>query len=212
MPSNKLSWMFVRKVKNKPLAQPILIANEEQLPEIPTLEISIQPEYINTIIEHFTQVSNALAGSPAVKKFEKEYRLRPSHWIFLGISAIMVLILSHPAQFITEILGFLFPVSQSLRALETKTIKDDTQWLTYWVVFACINIIEPLVSWIPRYFTAKAIIIIWLLLPQTRGAEILYHKVIKVAMEKRNKKAPAIVLPTLQDPPKTVESVHRLVF
>ena len=126
------------------------------------------PNYIETIIDHYAQISNVLSGTPAIKAFEQRYNLTPSHWIFLGISAIVVLVLSHPVQFVTEILGFLFPVSQSLRALETETIKDDVQWLTYWVVFACINILEPLFSWIPRYFTVKAVVIIWLLLPQTR--------------------------------------------
>ena len=150
-----------RKSKKSPTREP------EPVP-IP----KIQSNYIETILDHYNQVSTVISGVPIAKRAEQEYRLTPSHWIFLGTSATMVLILSHPAQFVAEILGFLLPVSQSLRALETETVQDDIQWLTYWVVFACINMIEPLLSWIPRYYTAKAILILWLLMPQTRVATI----------------------------------------
>jgi receptor expression-enhancing protein 5/6 len=44
---------------------------------------------------------------------------------------------------------FAYPAYCSIRALESTMKDDDTQWLTYWVVFAAFSLVE--------YFTGKAI-------------------------------------------------------
>lgn len=47
----------------------------------------------------------------------------------------------------------------SCKAIDSEDKDDDTQWLTYWVVYAAFGIIEYftdiLLSWIPFYFLAK---------------------------------------------------------
>ena len=42
----------------------------------------------------------------------------------------------------TECSSFAYPAYCSIQALESKTKGDDTQWLTYWVVFAAFSVIE----------------------------------------------------------------------
>lgn len=60
-----------------------------------------------------------------------------------------------------------------------------THRLTYWVVFGFFNFIESFVSvvlyWFPFYYTFKTLAIIWLALPQTQGAKLVYHKVLRPA-------------------------------
>ncbi len=50
--------------------------------------------------------------------------------------------------------------------------------LTYWVVFAAFTALELFTDWIlfwlPFYFSAKIALLVWLMHPSTRGAEILY--------------------------------------
>ena len=47
-----------------------------------------------------------------------------------------------------------------VKAIESVNKEDDTQWLTYWVVFSVFSIaeffIDLLLSWIPLYFFLKA--------------------------------------------------------
>jgi receptor expression-enhancing protein 5/6 len=50
---------------------------------------------------------------------------------------------------LTNLLGFLYPAYASFKALESHGVDDDKQWyiffsfrLTYWVVFAFLNMIE----------------------------------------------------------------------
>lgn len=57
--------------------------------------------------------------------------------------------------------------------------------LTYWVVFGFFNFIESFISvvlyWFPFYYTFKTLAIVWLVLPQTQGAKLVYHKVLRPA-------------------------------
>lgn len=84
---------------------------------------------------------------------------------------------------ITNIVGIVYPVYWSMKALETKEQNDDKQWLTYWVVFALFILFEStlgfLLKYIPFYFFFKLAFLLWLFLPNFRGAEIVYYKFIR---------------------------------
>ena len=58
----------------------------------------------------------------------------------------------------------------SMLALETDDKDDDTQWLTYWVVFSAFNFVEAvsdvLFNWIPLYYLAKTGLMIWCMHPE----------------------------------------------
>ncbi|GMH73185.1 hypothetical protein TrRE_jg9765 [Triparma retinervis] len=79
--------------------------------------------------------------------------------------------------------GFVYPAYASFKAIDSADPNDDTQWLTYWVVFAVFSIIESaasiLVSWIPFYFFLKLSFLIWLYHPSTLGAVVVYTGVIR---------------------------------
>lgn len=65
----------------------------------------------------------------------------------------------------------------------TKQKKQANLRLTYWVVFGFFNFIESFVSvvlyWFPFYHTFKTLAIVWLVLPQTQGAKLVYHKLLR---------------------------------
>ncbi|CAK8997587.1 Receptor expression-enhancing protein 5, partial [Durusdinium trenchii] len=91
-----------------------------------------------------------------------------------------------------NLVGFVYPAYASFKAIETEEKEDDTQWLTYWVVFATFNLVETFVDvilfWFPFYYSLKFGFLIWLFLPNVRGAQYLYTHVILplfVSQEKR---------------------------
>jgi len=73
---------------------------------------------------------------------------------------------------------FLFPVFASYKALKTNDPQQVTPWLMYWVVIACILVVEAwtewLLRWFPFYYNIRAAFMLWLVLPQTQGATKLY--------------------------------------
>lgn len=87
------------------------------------------------------------------------------------------------AKLISDILAFAYPAYMSFKAIDSADTADDTQWLTYWVVFALFSIIENvmsfLVEWIPFYFPIKCAFFAWLYHPKFMGAGLVYKQVVK---------------------------------
>lgn len=89
-------------------------------------------------------------------------------------------------KLITDLMGFLYPAYMSFQSMEAAMQETGgaTQWLTYWVVFSFITVIEAVIPsidyWIPLYYYNKAGLILWLYHPQTNGAEVIYNQVVRV--------------------------------
>ncbi|EIE22922.1 hypothetical protein COCSUDRAFT_24120 [Coccomyxa subellipsoidea C-169] len=82
---------------------------------------------------------------------------------------------------LSHFLGFLYPTYASYKALMTPGTSDDTHWLTYWVVFSAMETAEAVIEqlmWIPFYYEIKCLLILWLVLPQTKGAQLVFEKFI----------------------------------
>lgn len=95
--------------------------------------------------------------------------------IFLNLGGI--------GQLLSNIAGFVIPGYYSLLALETASTSDDTALLTYWVVFAFLNVIEywsrAILYWIPFYFLFKTVFLIYIGVPSFGGAQLVYVNLIK---------------------------------
>ncbi|KEZ39727.1 hypothetical protein SAPIO_CDS9684 [Scedosporium apiospermum] len=120
-----------------------------------------------------------LAKYPTIANLEKTTGV-PKAYAAIGFAALylFLIIFNLGGQLLTNIAGFVIPGYYSLNALFTTNTADDTQWLTYWVVFAFFSVIESLVSvvyWFPFYFTFKFIFLLWLSLPTFRGAEFIFR-------------------------------------
>merc|ERR1712216_113951 len=75
------------------------------------------------------------------------------------------------------------PGLHSFTAIESKSKDDDTQWLTYWVVYGVFNILEHamafIVAMIPYYGLFKMGFLIFCYHPSTMGATQVYTKVLQ---------------------------------
>jgi receptor expression-enhancing protein 5/6 len=100
----------------------------------------------------------------------------------------LYLIFGHFAEIVCNVVGFLYPAYISIKAIESTTKNDDTQWLTYWVVFALFNVFEfasdIIVGWFPIYWLCKCIFMLYLYLPMTMGAQKLYTRFIRPFVQK----------------------------
>ncbi|CAG8959909.1 hypothetical protein HYFRA_00013181 [Hymenoscyphus fraxineus] len=83
------------------------------------------------------------------------------------------------ARLLSSIPTFLFPVFASYKALKTADPALLKPWLMYWVVLACALLFESWVGfilfWIPFYSWFRLGFLLYLILPQTQGARVLYQ-------------------------------------
>lgn len=110
--------------------------------------------------------------------------------LVLGLIGIHALYLAFgcSAELLCNVIGFIYPAYMSMKAIESSRKDDDTQWLTYWVVFALLSIVEffseAFVMYIPIYWLLKCAFLIWLYSPTTLGAQKIYHRAIQPFVRK----------------------------
>jgi len=128
---------------------------------------------------HLSQLDKELSKYPALNNFEKQTSV-PKVYIILGLGALyfFLVFFNIAGAFLVNIAGFLIPGYYSLNALFSASKVDDTQWLTYWVTYAFLTVFESAVNavyWFPFYYTFKFVLILWMALPQTAGAQIIFR-------------------------------------
>lgn len=47
------------------------------------------------------------------------------------------------------------------------------QWLSYWPMYAFLLMLDPLLGWVPHFYSVKLVVLALLSLPQTRGAYLI---------------------------------------
>ncbi|KAL2650655.1 hypothetical protein R1flu_018783 [Riccia fluitans] len=99
----------------------------------------------------------------------------------MGISLWTIAVQLHTIA--GPILMLVYPLYASIMAIESPFKEDDTQWLTYWVLYSLFSLVElcfdPVLSWIPMWYTFKLAAIGWLVLPQFRGAAFVYDHYVR---------------------------------
>lgn len=110
------------------------------------------------------------------------YFLAMAFWGSIAAASLVVLVLLG-AKVLSLLIGVIYPAYISFKAIESVGTDDDTQWLTYWVIFGVLTVLDETVFSLltminPVYgvmtFFFKIFTLIWLQHPKSRGAERVY--------------------------------------
>ena len=105
----------------------------------------------------------------------------------VGIVLILILMVVLGWTILITFITVLYPTVHSIRAIESSGKSDDKVWLTYWMVFGLINVAETFFGFvfacIPYWDWLRAVVFIWLLLPQFNGSKVIYDTVIRKLLD-----------------------------
>jgi len=155
-------------------------------------EQSIKEKVVGFLNEdnHFTRGLGMIESKTGVNRL----------YLFGGCCLFLAtyLIFGYASGFVVALLGFLYPAYASVKAIESTNKDDDTQWLTYWVVYAAFNIAEffsdIFLGWFPLYFLFKCAFLGWCMAPFSwNGANFLYTKFIAPFVLKHEKEVDSYI-------------------
>lgn len=129
------------------------------------------------------KVVRLLAGIEAKTNIKREQ-------IVCGLGGLLgvYMTLGYFAQLVCNTIGFAYPAYASVKAIRTENKEDDTQWLIYWTVLAVFSLFdfleENVIGGFPLYWILKSSFLLYLYLPQFRGAEHLYRDIVDPGLSK----------------------------
>ena len=137
--------------------------------------------YVESLSVHFDSI-------PWMKQTADRFNLKTAHIALMVVFTAFVLVFSGILDvMVCNLLGTIYPAYLSFKAIETKEGEDDKQWLTYWVVFAIYSVVDDfssvLLFWLPFYYPIKLALLIWMVWPKTKGALIIYEKLVKKVLK-----------------------------
>lgn len=126
-----------------------------------------------------------LSKHPTMLQLERRTGVRKTTLVLLAMLGVVGAFAIRMAEgpFLV-LLAFIYPAIGTANAIESSDKKEDTRWLAYWMVIMSWATAERfglsiLAGIIPFYGLLKAVICIWLMVPQTKGSIVLYERAVR---------------------------------
>jgi hypothetical protein len=84
----------------------------------------------------------------------------------------------------------MYPAFMSFKSLDSGDAAGTGYWLTYWIVWSCMTVLEvfeAVALYIPFYYELKLALVIWLIHPQSKGAEVCFKQFVQPLLKKHEK-------------------------
>lgn len=129
---------------------------------------------VRPLAEHIALVADRYVGNAT--PFDEGTSRKSVSLGICSLIALVIIAILGVSQIVT-LLGIIYPLWMSMRALDTKAADKYERWMAYWVAFGFIIVAETIVPlWlvVPFYNLWKLILLIWMMHPQLQGASIFF--------------------------------------
>ncbi|KAJ8659930.1 hypothetical protein O0I10_004523 [Lichtheimia ornata] len=134
--------------------------------------------------EGLAKLDSELSQYKYCNELERRTGVPKSYVVLGGGAVIFVMIFFNLAgKFLTSLISWAYPAYASFKAIESSSSADDKQWLVYWTVIGFVQLVEffagIILYYFPMFYLIKTLFVLWLALPQFRGAEVLYGRFLR---------------------------------
>lgn len=159
--------------------------------------------------EALLRLNDQLSDFPLVKEVAERLRMPPLLVVVAGTASITAFCLwGFCGQLVSTFLGVMLPAFESFKCVEEfSNIKDPSEiyakassmqfWLIYWVVAGIFLSFEYtfyyVLIWVPMYYPTKLAVLLWLYMPQTRGANHVYHWLVAPTLRRNRRQIDAAI-------------------
>ncbi|GMR53234.1 hypothetical protein PMAYCL1PPCAC_23429, partial [Pristionchus mayeri] len=149
------------------------------------------PKFSTPTVQQALQSFLYHSHGPSIDTFlldaEKKTGMKREQLFFFSVALVsLYLVFGDLAHTVCNLIGVVYPSYISVKAIRSDEKTDDTKWLIYWTVFGFFSLIDSFAEVImrafPIYFLFKALFLMYLFMPQTEGAEILYTNYVDPAV------------------------------
>lgn len=144
------------------------------------------PKSLSSMIANYEkQLDNMLAKYPAMLKLERKIGIPKARLVAgLALAIIGYGLLHLAASMVLSLIIFAYPAFMTMKALESGIKSEHTLWLAYWVTAAAFQLFEAfsmgaLAHVVPFYSVLKIVLHMWLYLPVTQGALVIYEAALR---------------------------------
>lgn len=118
------------------------------------------------------------SSQPQLRRVADHFGVQAWIVVLAGSLCAVTVFCSVTADTVSTLVGHLYPMFASFRAMEDGHPGESREWLAYWVTYGSFLLAETLLSgllrWIPFYFLLRLCFIAWLFWPDAAGAKLVY--------------------------------------
>lgn len=152
--------------------------------------------FANIAQSHIQQLDQNLGQFKLFQNLESKTNVPKSYWTKSSVLIYLLLTFLNVGgmgQILSNFVGFIIPTVNSIKALKTRNDQSDDQfWLTYWIIFGFLNIVEfwssTILYLVPFYWVLKVLFLLFISVPSTGGCQWVYLRIIEPAYDQLLKK------------------------
>jgi receptor expression-enhancing protein 5/6 len=133
-------------------------------------------------------VNDKLMKIKELKYLYMKTGIQPIYFLYILIFCLVFLVIGYFESFLTCLIGVLYPMYFSIKAMREKNKENIKNWLQYWILYSIFLNFECIFSYflntIHLYFFYKVVFLLICFLPQYNGAKYFYDTFIRRTFRK----------------------------
>jgi receptor expression-enhancing protein 5/6 len=118
-----------------------------------------------------------------IDTLQEKLDIPPNYIVYSLFGSLLLVFMGYMDVHLTNVIGTILPLYLTVKSIEKPEEGDDRQWITYWGIFIPLCIVDMFIGdylkYLPLFYFIKLSFLIWMFLPNSKGAKTLHDRVIQ---------------------------------